>query len=435
MARTVKDASLETRTARLRLQVRSEPYWRSIDGGLALGYRRNAKGGSWIARRRDGDTKAYQEHKIGPADDVQDSDGVAVFSFREAQDAARKWWQAEERRTAGAEPASHGPYTVADALADYFSARVRKGSKGVNSDRTVADARIVPALGSIHVAKLTTAKIRRWHEDLANSPKLVRSRGKAEERKTKAIDPTDSDAIRARRSSANRQLTVLKAALNHAYREGRLASDDAWRKVSPFRAVDAAVIRYLSTDECQRLVNACATPFRDLVRAAILTGCRYGELTRLRAGDFNRDVSTIVVRESKGGKPRHVVLTDEGAALFESLTAGRPSSTLIFTRHDGRAWKASEQQRPLQEACERASITPPATFHVLRHTHASHLAMQGVPMGVIAAQLGHADTRMTEKHYAHLSPSYVADTIRRHFPAMGIGGNINITPILRLTLK
>jgi hypothetical protein len=43
-------------------------------------------------------------------------------------------------------------------------------------------------------------------------------------------------------------------------------------------------------------------------------------------------------------------------------------------------------------------------------------------MGVIAEQLGHADTRMTEKHYAHLAPSYVADTIRAHFPILGIGG-------------
>jgi integrase len=46
---------------------------------------------------------------------------------------------------------------------------------------------------------------------------------------------------------------------------------------------------------------------------------------------------------------------------------------------------------------------------------------KGVAMGVIAAQLGHADTRMTEKHYAHLAPSYVADTIRAHFPMLGIG--------------
>jgi integrase len=73
-------------------------------------------------------------------------------------------------------------------------------------------------------------------------------------------------------------------------------------------------------------------------------------------------------------------------------------------------------------ACERAKIKPAISFHVLRHTHGSTLAMRGVPMGVIAEQLGHADTRMTEKHYAHLAPSYVADTIRAHFPTLGIAG-------------
>lgn len=41
-------------------------------------------------------------------------------------------------------------------------------------------------------------------------------------------------------------------------------------------------------------------------------------------------------------------------------------------------------------------------------------------MPVIARQLGHADTRMTKRHYAHLSPDYVADTIRAHFPKLGI---------------
>lgn len=44
--------------------------------------------------------------------------------------------------------------------------------------------------------------------------------------------------------------------------------------------------------------------------------------------------------------------------------------------------------------------------------------MRGVPMGVIAAQLGHRDTRMTEKHYAHLAPNYVAQTIRANFPKL-----------------
>ena len=50
-------------------------------------------------------------------------------------------------------------------------------------------------------------------------------------------------------------------------------------------------------------------------------------------------------------------------------------------------------------------------------------------MGVIAKQLGHADTRMTEKHYAHLSGGYVADTIRAHFPTLGIGGDQKVAPL------
>ena len=83
----------------------------------------------------------------------------------------------------------------------------------------------------------------------------------------------------------------------------------------------------------------------------------------------------------------------------------------------------------MREACRKAKITPEISFHVLRHTHGSALAMKGVPMGVIAEQLGHADTRMTERHYAHLSAGYVADTIRAHFPTLGIAGNTAITPI------
>ena len=69
----------------------------------------------------------------------------------------------------------------------------------------------------------------------------------------------------------------------------------------------------------------------------------------------------------------------------------------------------------MHRACEAAKIEPPIGFHVLRHTYASRLAMKAVPLNVIAAQLGHSDTRMTEKHYAHLAPSYIGDTIRAAF--------------------
>jgi integrase len=154
------------------------------------------------------------------------------------------------------------------------------------------------------------------------------------------------------------------------------------------------------------------------VRGALLTGARYGELTRLEASDFNREAGVVTVRISKAGKPRRVVLNDEGRRLFESLTVGRAPRDLIFRRADGDGWKASHQQRPLARAAARAKIEPAASFHVLRHTYASGLAMRGAPMGVIAAQLGHADTRMTEKHYAHLAPNYVAETVRAALPVL-----------------
>lgn len=420
MARVARNSKTDSRTSRAKLAARREPYWTKVSEGCFIGYRRGAKSGTWIARfRTDAGAQTYES--LGAADDHRDADGLTVFSSEQAQAKAREWFDRKAREQAGLLVALDAPYTVADALRDYFSHRERKGSKGVYSDRKVADARIVPTLGTTEVSKLTSRKIRDWHHDLAAAPKLVRTKAGADKRKTRAHDPNDADAVRARRSSANRQLTILKAALNHAYREGIATSDEAWRKVAPFKAVDDPVIRFLSADECRRLVNASDADFRNLVRGALLTGCRYGELARMRVTDFHPDGGTVLVRESKGGKPRHVVLTEEGQELFAAIAAGRPGTALIFVHEDGERWKASQQQRPIEEASERAKIEPAATFHVLRHTHASHLAMKGVPMRVIADQLGHADTRITERHYAHLAPSYVAETIRAHFPKLGLG--------------
>lgn len=232
------------------------------------------------------------------------------------------------------------------------------------------------------VAKLTGKKIEDWHHGLAEKPALARSKPGRKPNHREADKSVDG--IRKRRATANRILTVLKAALNHAWKAGHVASDDAWRRVKPFKAVETARVRYLSEAECIRLVNACEPAFRNLVRGALLTGCRYSELAFLRAADFNADAGIVTVGVTKAGKPRHVVLTNEGQRLFAALTAGKLGEGPIFERADG--------------------------------GHGSTLAMHGVPMGVIAEQLGHADTRMTEKHYAHLSGGYVADTIRANSP-------------------
>ena len=426
MARTVRNAKTSTRSARSHLSARREPYWTTISLGCALGYRRGINGGTWIAKFRD-DTGQRHMSALGAADDARDADGISVFSFAQAQERARAFFNQKGREAAGHVAPHNGPYTVADALTAYQEAYARRGGKAPYSIRTVVEAHILPAFATVTVSKLTARQIELWHQETAEKGARVRSKPD-NARGHRKTDET-AEGIRKRRATANRILTVLKAALNHAWKTGQVASDDAWRRVRPFRSVDTATVRYLTDAECVRLVNACEESFRDLVHAAILTGCRYAEIGRMQTADFNSDAGTVTVRFSKPGKPRHVVLTAEAQQLFARLAAGRASDALLLMRPDGQPWGTSQQSRPMHEACHRAGIAPSVSFHVLRHTHGSRLAMRGVPMGVIAAQLGHADTRMTEKHYAHLAPSYVADTIRAQFAPLGIVEASNVAPM------
>jgi integrase len=421
MGRTVRDTNLETRTARLRLAPRRKPYWRTLESGLHMGYRRTLEGGgTWVARRFVGDGK-YLEAKLGTADDLQDADGVALQTYSQAQGAAKAWWVAATRVDQGVAPDA-GPYRVSDALGDYFTAREHSGSKGVGNDRQVAAARIIPPLGEIEVEKLTTVRIRAWLDGMAKSDLLVRRKRSDREQPTRAYDREDDEAVRARKSTANRVFTVLKAALNHAFFHDHAVSDGAWRKVKSFREADSARVRYLTIAEAQRLINASASDFRLLVRAALATGARYGELTNLRVSDFNPDSGTVLVRKSKTAKGRHIVLAAEGAALLASLTAGRPASAILLSREDGRPWNKSDQARPMAAACKAARIEP-ANFHCLRHTYASHSIMNGAPALVVARNLGHSDTRMVERHYGHLADSFVANAIRAAAPSFGSGGS------------
>ena len=90
-----------------------------------------------------------------------------------------------------------------------------------------------------------------------------------------------------------------------------------------------------------------------------------------------------------------------------------------------------EQLRLMAYVCEHANIKPPIGFHGLRHTWASHAVMNGVPLLVVAKNLGHSDTRMVEKHYGHLAPSYVTDAIRAGAPKFGFKPDKSVVPLAR----
>jgi integrase len=416
MARTIRETSLATRSARLRLAVQSKPYWRGLETGLHVGYRRRATGGSWIARRRR-DDGTYREGKLGLADDLQEADGETVLNFSQAQVLARRWWLEEQRTDQGFSPARRGPYTVAQACDDYLEDYRRRGGRSVPVLGYAYASHVLPKLGQAQVARLTTPQLQDWHRTLAEQPARLRTRP-GQPQKFAPYDVNDPEAVRVRRATANRVFTYLKAAFNLAWRAGLVPSDHAWRRVKPFRGVDAPVIQYLTIDEIARLLNACPGAFRDLVQVGLLTGCRYGELSRLTVADYNREVGSLIVRIGKGGKARHVTLSEQGRELIERLVAGRSHGERLLRRDDGSSWGKSDQMRPMKAAKAQAGLDEGVSFHVLRHTHASHLAMAAVPMAVIARQLGHADTRMTERHYAHLAQSYVAETIRKNLPRL-----------------
>jgi integrase len=416
MARTVKDANLATRTARISLPPRKHPHYRLILQGLHLGYYRGSRTGTWSARRFVGEGR-YEETKLGAADDVADPDGVAILSFAQAQERARAWFSLRALADSGqADPLP--PYTLSDALNDYERDYIRRGGKAVDRLRHSMAAHIRPALGKIEVEKLTRSKIENWLEGLAKAPPRVRSRAGLPP-KHRPIDASE-EGTRRRRESANRILTVLKAALNLAYQHGKVRSKAAWETVKAYRDVSASKIRYLNDAESRNLVAVCEGSFRHLVTGALLTGARYGELAAMRVDDFDAAAGTVHVPRSKSGKARHIFLTEEGRRFFENAAADKRPTGLLFCRKNGLAWGSSHQIRLMRDACDRSGIEPAISFHILRHTYASRLAMRGVPLNVIASQLGHTDTRMTEKHYAHLAPSYVGETVRAAFGQLNL---------------
>lgn len=451
MPRKVRDSKLDTRTARASLKANVKPYFRLIEPGLFIGYRRlpGDRPGTWVARRYDRDQGTYSvknlktaDGRLVFADDKSEADGQTVLNFGQAQAAAKVEREQEAFETSK-------PYTVRQAVASYLKSKEADGRDVVDS-RCRVEAHILPTLGDIECAKLTKDKIQDWHRSLAKAAPRTRTKPGKEQQFRKFSG--DKDAVRRRQASANRVMTILKAALNQAFENGKVPSDTAWRKVKRFKGVDTARLRYLAMAEAKRLINAADSDFRKLVQGALQSGARYGQLAELVVSDFHADSKgngSLQLRSRKGDgteKVYHATLTAEGASFFKEICAGRAGNELMF-RNSGRIqraiereqlqrtkrgetidnividdngeWRESEQLRLMADACDHAKLKPPIGFHGLRHTWASHAVMNGVPLLVVAKNLGHSDTRMVEKHYGHLAPSYVTDAIRAGAPKFG----------------
>jgi integrase len=383
MSRQVRDYKLGSPETRSKLARRHNPYWREIVQGLHIGYRKGDRGGVWYGRKYIEDGK-YAKWKVGLADDVVDADGIQILSFTQAD---------AKVRLGRSSTVSSEIKTVNDAVKHYMENQ-KTESRSHKTTQYAVNKHISPTIGKKRLSALTIDNITEWRNELAKAGKGG-----------KTSESSATERRRRRQATANRVLTILKAALNYVERQGKYVGPAPWKLVSPFKNVEATEHPFLTRSETIRLQNASPPDFRRLVRGALETGCRYGELTGMRVSDFDSDAGTVAVRESKSGKMRHVHLTSSGQEFFDEVVLGKKRTELIFLREDGQPWGKSHQQRPMREACENARIDPPVPFKALRTTYGSLLAKEGVPLQVIAAALGHADTRITEKHYAHLMPN------------------------------
>ncbi|HZL41339.1 MAG TPA: tyrosine-type recombinase/integrase [Pseudolabrys sp.] len=438
MSRTTQEANLQSPTARARLAVRVEPYYRSLQRGLALGYRRGKNGGSWLARTRDPVRDGYTETKIGPADD-EGEQTVQGLSYDEATQRAREIFAQEEaKRTSGVQPGAKRK--VVDDVLDLYvvgytsgdARRDKKPGRDLKNLKSILTVHVRPALGKIRLDQLNADMLEKFKADLASAPKLSRN-GKAagltasdpsedkDPDNKPSNDPDDreqhEERMRKRRARTNRIITPLRAALNHAVTKRMIATDTAWRTaLKPYPDVDGTTVRYLELHECKALQDHADDDFRPLVTGALFTGGRYGSLGQLKVKDIDFRSRTALFRVTKSGKKQSVKLTAPACKFLKMQIVGKSANDYVFVKASGERWKPSDQARRMEDACAGAKIEPAITFHELRDTFASHLVMAGVPILTVSKLLGHADVRVTERHYAHLAPGYLQKAVDKHLP-------------------
>lgn len=191
--------------------------------------------------------------------------------------------------------------------------------------------------------------------------------------------------------------TRLYAALDardERLRNGR-ASANAWRAARGYELLPA--------------LGTYADHLSPLVRLALQTGLRRGELFNLRWTDVDLDARRLTVRgeTAKTEQTRHVPLNAQAVQVLR--TWGPPGPGLVFPSTEGADVPLVDIKTAWRALMKAAKISG-FRFHDCRHTFASKLVQAGVDLAVVRDLLGHSSILMTEK-YAHLRPDQAAEAV------------------------
>lgn len=371
---------------REKLKARKNPYYQRLSPGRYIGYRPSVRQGSgnWIARAYDPDKRAYVVKSIGDFASLPARDQFAA--------AKREVEQFAERVEAGG-VAPEKIETVEDACKAYVKVNAEAGGRferHVYSD----------PVAKVKLGKLRRRHMREWRERLETKPALV-SRRKKGDPVTRPRSP----------SSINRDMGMLRAALNKVLAPGNPGTDAAWQE--PLRSIknaDGQRTLYLDVKQRRALLAPMAADAAAFIGALCRLPIRPGAMAAFDVGHFDKRTSELTVGKDKNGKPRRLVLPATTAKLFADQCKNKLPSAPLFTRAGGKRWDKETWNDPIVEAAKTATLPAGITAYTLRHSTITDLVMGGLPL-LTVAQISGTSAEMIEKHYGHLARSAATEAL------------------------
>ena len=203
--------------------------------------------------------------------------------------------------------------------------------------------------------------------------------------------------------TVNRHITVIKHMMSKAV-EWEMVEEEVSKRVHKVKMLEEnnRRLRYLSSEECQKLIEVCGKNTRPIVIMALNTGMRRGEILSLRWDNVDLRHGFILLEKTKNGDRREIPINTTLRTTLEALPRRLDGGPVFFNPETDKAY--GDIKTGFNNACKRAKIKD-FHFHDLRHTFASHLVMAGVDITTVKELLGHKTLTMTLR-YAHLAPSH-----------------------------
>ena len=204
-------------------------------------------------------------------------------------------------------------------------------------------------------------------------------------------------------STVNRLLATLKHMVNKGTQWG-MASDSVLKQVRNVKLLpeNNRRLRFLSIEECQRLIECCHKDLKPIVVVALNTGMRRGEIFGLKWEQVDLSHGFILLDVTKNGERREIPINTTLEYLFKEMLQRSIDSKYVFAGKTGNP--LTDIKKGFHTALRKAVIHD-FRFHDLRHTFASQLVMAGIDITSVKELLGHKSLTMTMR-YSHLSPGH-----------------------------